>query len=160
MNYLKPALLIALATASAGVGAQQQYYPQAQTQNTGEIIIQQILDHVIGRRYTTDNRYRSAQEQEMFRRADTNRDGYLTQAEVDAYRARMGYGRYGNQPYQDNRYQDNRYGYGYRYDPGISVNQVDTNRDGYISKAEAANFVRDLQRYGLDGYYYRSTGRR
>lgn len=128
--------------------------PAAMAQTTGvqrgagEIALQQILDQVIGIRYTSDNRYRSSREQEMFRRADLNRDGSLSRYEVDAYRKRMGYDR-------DNR----RHRQDWRNDRGVPVREVDTNGDNYISRSEAMRFVRDVQRQGLDDYYDRREHR-
>lgn len=141
---LKAALLAALLGTAGTAGAQQYGTP-----NTAEFVLQQILDQVIGSRYTYNNTYRDARQQELFRRADTNRDGYLTQQEVDAYRARMGYSRYYD------RDRDYRHGDRGRYNRGVPTSQVDTNRDGYISRSEAAEFVRDVQREGLDDYYDR-----
>ena len=141
---LKAALLAALLGAAGTAGAQQYATP-----NTAEFVLQQVLDQVIGSRYTYNNTYRDARQQELFRRADTNRDGYLTQQEVDAYRARMGYSRYYD------RDRDYRYGDRGRYNRGVPTSQVDRNRDGYISRSEAAEFVRDVQREGLDDYYDR-----
>lgn len=144
-TLLKPALVLALASLSGTAAAQ--YYPQQPS--TQEIILQQILENVIGSRYGTNTRYRSAEEQAIFREADTNRDGILTQYEVDAYRQRMGYDRYGQDRYNDRR-----------RDPVFPVRSLDTNRDGYISRAEMRQFIRMLDRQGYDYFYEDNNWRR
>lgn len=146
-TLLTSALALALVGASGTAAAQ--YYPQQP--NMQEIIIQQILNNVIGSRYGTDTRYRTPQEQEIFRAADTNRDGVLSQYEVEAYRARMGYGRYDDR-YND-RYNDTRH---YGREPRFPVRTLDTNRDGYISRSEFRQFMRMLDRQGYD-YFYEDT---
>lgn len=40
-------------------------------------------------------------------------------------------------------------------DRGVNVRFVDTNRDGYILRREASEFVREVQREGLDRYFER-----
>lgn len=144
MRHLKATLFIAMLAASATAAAQTRapVYDSA-----GEAVLQQILDQVVGSRYSTDTRWRNSNQQEMFRRADLNRDGYLTRAEVDAYRARMRYDR------------DDRYDRRNRNERGIPVREVDNNGDGYISRNEARQFVRKVQRQGLDDYYDRSEHR-
>lgn len=138
---IKAALLAALLGTATTAGAQQHVDP-----TSAEFVLQQILDQVVGARYDTHQTYRSQQQQELFRRADTNRDGILTRQEINAYRARMGYAQYYDRDGRFNRRRDDR---------GVDVRVVDTNRDGYISRREASEFVRDVQREGLDRYFDR-----
>ena len=121
----KTTLAAALAFASTGAVAQN---------SAGEQVIYQILQNVLGNPYQNDRRYQNSEYQEAFRRADTNRDGRLTQYEIDAYRARYGGG------YRD----DNRYDY--RYDRrGVRVSDIDLNRNGWISDSEQDRFIRMIE---------------
>lgn len=137
---MRATLLAVMLGAATTAGAQQYVDP-----DSPEFVLQQILDQVVGARYGTHQTYRTPQQQELFRRADTNRDGILTRQEINAYRSRMGYAQYydrNGRPIRSN-------------DRGVNVRVVDTNRDGYISRREASEFVRDVQREGLDRYFER-----
>ena len=164
-KLLKSAIILALAAAAGTASAQTYRQP-----STEEAIIQQILSSVIGTRYGTNTQYRTTSQQEAFRAADTNRDGILTQYEVDAYRARMGYGQYNNGNGYDNGYNNGRYDNGYnngryndnrynRRDPVFAVRSLDTNRDGYISRTEFRQFLRMLDSQGYDYFYQDYDGR-
>lgn len=126
-KLLTTAILLGLATVSTGAAAQNttRYYEDTQS----EVVLQQVLSALVGQPYANNRTYRTREQQEMFRRADTNHDGRLSQSEIDSFRAGMRYAR------NDGRHND-------RYDRGIAVSRIDINRDGYISRSEQRDFIR------------------
>lgn len=125
-----PAVLAAVLGVSSTASAQEYY-----RDDDGQEVVVQLLQSIMGTSYESDHRYRgyNRQQQQAFRLADTNRDGVLTQREVDAYRAIY--------------YRDRGHSRQDRYDRrGVRVSDVDTNRDGWISRPEQDRFLRMIGR--------------
>lgn len=130
-NPLIKKTVVALALAMcAGAASAQTYSAPSQSDQ----LLVQILQSVVGGQYQTNTRYRDREHQEVFRQADTNHDGRLSQREIDVWRDN----RYGNR--NDDRY-DRR---------GIPVSRIDTNRDGYVSRSEQQAFLRLIDRSDRD----------
>jgi hypothetical protein len=133
---IKAKLLVLPAILAAALGVSSNASAQDYRNDDGEEVVVQLLQSILGTRYESDRRYRgyTSQQQQAFRQADTNRDGVLTQREIDAYRSSY---------YRDRDRYDNRYDYDRR---GVRVRDVDTNRDGWISRSEQDRFLRMINR--------------
>jgi hypothetical protein len=132
-KILKSSLLVALAAISGTAAAQtyQQYPSQYGQSNSAQNVLVQVLQSVLGNNTTSYPQY--SDRDAMFARADLNHDGRLSQYEIDTFRARLRY----EQSHSRNR-----------WDRGIAVSRVDTNRDGYISRDEQRAFIQMIQQNG------------